>query len=37
MKNAAVYIAAIVLSGAIFFLLDLLLFNAQGLSFFYRG
>lgn len=37
MKNAAAYIIALAISGAVFFLLDVLLFNAQGLSFFYRG
>ena len=37
MKNAAAYIIALVLFGAFFLLMDALIFNAQGLSFLYRG
>lgn len=37
MKNLAAYIIALAAFGAFFLLMDIFLFNAQGLSFFYRG
>lgn len=37
MKNIAAYIIALAAFGAFFLLMDIFLFNAQGLSFFYGG
>jgi hypothetical protein len=37
MKNIAAYIIALAAFGAFFLLMDMFLFNAQGLSFLYRG
>ena len=37
MKNIAAYIIALATFGAFFLLMDIFLFNAQGLSFLYRG
>jgi hypothetical protein len=37
MKNIAAYIIALAAFGTFFLLMDIFLFNAQGLSFLYRG
>lgn len=37
MKNITAYIIALAAFGAFFLLMDIFLFNAQGLSFLYRG
>jgi len=37
MKSLSAFIIALAAFGAIFLLLDVLLFNVQGLSFFYGG